>query len=392
MLWGRFRGRRRVRFRLTTAGWLFLGASALVAVTALNSGLALLFVMFGCMVGALHISAVLSRRMLVAVTVRRDAPPRCRQNQRVGLSYLLRTVRRGGSALALEVSEVGLKDVELSPAYCGYLPARQEHLSRTEMTAHRRGRIRLRRLQLATTFPFGLVRAMRHYEQGTSLVVWPARGRLKSDLIGRGASESASATPSIIAGGQEEFYGLREYRLGDNARWIHWRRSAGRAEPVIREMARPRPRTLWVVLDTRLADGSRPVRAARERAIRLAGTLIEDALAGGYRVGGAFAYRRDVVVIPPGERHAQRHRLLDALAGIDGNRANALDGTIAQLRPAWLHQAHTVVVSASADVEAEAGESLMRLRRDCRELTVLDGGRLTEVFQDAAAPAGKEGA
>jgi uncharacterized protein (DUF58 family) len=392
MLFRRRRATRGVRFRLTLAGWLFLGASSLVAVTALNSGLALLFVMFGCMLGALHVSAVLSRRMIAAVTVRRDAPPRCRQNQRVGLGYLLRAVRGGGSGLALEVDEVGLKEVDLPPAYCGYLSARQEHLSRTEMIPHRRGRIHLTSLRLATTFPFGLVRATRHFEQGASVVVWPARGRLRAGLIGRGASETASAAPSIRAGGQDEFYGLREYRLGDNARWIHWRRSAGRAEPVIREMARPRPRTLWVVLDTHLADGSPAARAARETAIRLTATLMEDALAAGYRVGAAFAYARDVVVIPPGERRAQRHHLLDALTDVDDNRKNTLGEAIARLRPAWLHQAHAVVVSASTDVEAEAAEPLVRLRRDCRELTVLDGRRLAEVFQDDPVAAGQEGA
>jgi len=58
------RGRKssRIRLRLTMAGWVFLGATALVAATAVNSGLALLFVMFGCMLGALYASAALSRR------------------------------------------------------------------------------------------------------------------------------------------------------------------------------------------------------------------------------------------------------------------------------------------------------------------------------------------
>ena len=65
---------------------------AVDAVTALNSGLGLLFVMFGCMVGALHVSAVLSRRMIAAVSVRRDSPARCRQNQCVELDYLLRAI------------------------------------------------------------------------------------------------------------------------------------------------------------------------------------------------------------------------------------------------------------------------------------------------------------
>lgn len=392
MAWPTRRARRGVVFRLTLAGWIFLAASILVAVTALNSGLSLLFVMFGCMIGAVYVSALLARRMVAAVEVRRDLPERCRQNQPVSLGYLLRSVRRGGGCLALEVADVGAKGAELPPASCGYLPARQERLSRAEMVPARRGRIRLKLLRLSTTFPFGLVRASRSFAHAESLVVWPARGRLKATLLGRGVSESAVAAPSIRAGGQDEFYGLREYRLGDNARWIHWRRSAGRHEPVIREMARPRPQTLWVALDTRLPDASAAARAARERAIRLAATLMEDALAAGYRVGAALAYRREVAIVPPADRRIQRQHLLDALTDIDANRRRTLAETLAHLRPSWVLQAHVVVISAAADAAPAAAEPLTTLRRYSRELTVLAGGQLEEVFHDDPVAAGQEGA
>jgi len=388
----RRRASRGVRFRLTLAGWIFLGTSVLVAVTALNSGLALLFVMFGCMLGALYVSALLSRRMIAAVRVQRDLPRRCRQNQRVQAGYLLRSVRGGGSCLALRVAELGLQEVRLPEACCGYLRADQEFLSRADMVPRRRGRIRMESLRLSTTFPFGLVRASRRFDQPASLLVWPARGRLTTALIGKGASESASTAPSVRAGGQDDFYGLREYRLGDNARWIHWRRSAGRAEPVIREMSRPRPRTLWVALDTCVpGDGSPAERARRERSIRFAATLIEEALAAGYRVGAAVAYGRKVVIVPPAERRSACQRLLDALADIDDNDARHLAETLAHLRQAWVRQAHVVVVSPARHVDEAGGQPLIRLRRSCRELTVVSGERLGEVFRDDPVAAAQEG-
>ena len=378
----RRRDRPRIRFRLTTAGWVFLASSLLVALVALNSGLALLFVLFGCMLGALHVSAVLSRRMVAAVQVQRELPDRCRQNQRVGLGYFLRSIRGGGACLALRVEEMGLKDPKVPPAHCGCLPARQGHLSRTEMTPLRRGRVHFRGLRLCTTFPFGLIAASRQFRRDASLVVWPGRGRLTAPLLGRGEAHSAGVVPSIHAGGQDEFYGLREYRLGDNARWIHWRRSAGRPEPVIREMARPRPQTLWVVLDTLLADRSRPAAARRERAIRFAATIIEDALAAGYRVGAVLAYEEKAIVVGPTDRRTQRQHLLDALADIDENRTRPLADSLARLRPGWLHMAHVVVIASGRDGEGLGPEALARLRRDCHSLTIVTDDRIAELYCD----------
>jgi len=387
MLFRRRRDNPPVRFRLTKAGWAFLAACVVVGIVAVNSGLALLYVMFGCLLGALHVSAVLARRMIAAVRVQRDLPARCRQNQPVTLGYLLRSIRGGGTCLALRIEEAGVRGVEIPPAACGHLPAHQSFLSRTAMTPSRRGRIHLRALRLSTTFPFGLVSATRQFAQAASLRVWPARGRLTRPLLGRGEALSTSASPSFRAGGQEEFFGLREYRLGDNARWIHWRRSAGRGEPVIREMSRPRPKTLWVVLDTRLADGSAEAVERRERAIRFAATIFEDALAAGYRVGAAMAYRQQVVVLRPAERRAQRQVLLDALTDIDDHAPRPLGETVARLRPSWLHHTHVVVIGADGGEAPLPADALVRLRRDCRNLTIVSGPQIEAMFRDDPAAA-----
>jgi len=388
---GRFT--RPVRFRLTAAGWVFVVSSGLVGVVALNSRLALLFVMFGCMLGALYVSAVIARRMMAAVHVAREAPRRCWQNQPVTLSYLLRSAAGGGACLALRVQERGRKgDPAIPPAHCGYLPAREDRKGRCEIVPTRRGRIRLGSLRLSTVFPFGLVAARRQFDQSASLVVWPGRGRLRTPLLTGGEAERVAAAPSIRAGGQDEFYGLREYRPGDNPRWIHWRRSAGRDEPVIREMSHPQPKTLWVVLDTYVEGGCDEAAAVRERAIRFAATLIDDALVGGYRVGMALAYGKRVALLPPGSRRSQRGRLLDALADVDENTTWRLADVVGRLRPAVVGEAYVVAVEGAEAGAAGACDALVRLRRVSRSLAVVDAARLEEVFVDEGASAAGEGA
>jgi uncharacterized protein (DUF58 family) len=383
------RRKRHVYFRLTLGGWVFVAASILVGVVAINSRLALLFVLFGGMLGALHVSAALSRRMIAAVQVQRSLPKRCWQNQPVGLSYRLRSARGGGACLDLRVEELPAGAAGAPATYCAHLPARRGLWARGVLRPGRRGRLRLRTFRLSTGFPFGLVSASRRFEAEASLIVWPARGRLRRPLLRGGSAESSASAPSLIAGGKDEFYGLREYRPGDNPRWIHWRRSASRPEPVVREMSRPRPETLWVVLDTHLGDAAPAARERRERAIRFAATLIDDALADGYRVGAALAYARGPVAVAPTGRPRQRQRLLDALADVDDNTEWALGETVSRLRPARLGHAHVVVVALSD--EAAAVEPLRRVSRACRDLTVVTSDRLDEVFRDPLAGGGAVG-
>ncbi len=378
----------RLRTTPTVAGWALLGASVVVGVVAVNSGLGLLIIMLGMLLGSLHVSAVLSRRMIAHIAVRRKLPERCRQNERVSVGYLLASARGSGASLAIQIEEMPPAPLEVPPSACGHLPGRESFLVRSETVPLHRGKFVLRGVRLATSFPFGLVRSHRAFEQESSLTVWPARGRLKRGLLGRGEAQSTSTVPSQRAGGADEFFGLREYRPGDSTRWIHWRSSAGREMPVVREMSRPRPRTLWVVLDTLLGGGAGRDWASRERAIRLAGTIIEDALAAGFRVGAAWARRDKCTVILPAERRGQLHHLLDALAEVDDNDRRRLGQAVGKLSPRWLGQAHVVVVSSAQadDVEILDSCHMARLRRESRNLTIITGRHIDDLFKDTDLP------
>ncbi len=48
---------------------------------------------------------------------------------------------------------------------------------------------------------------------------------------------------------EAEFHGLREYRSGDNKSWIHWRTTARRGEPIVRQFEQQRNLDMTVVLD-----------------------------------------------------------------------------------------------------------------------------------------------
>ena len=369
-----------IRLRLTRAGWLFLLVSVLVGVaSARNYESPLVFVLFGVMMGALMVSITLAGRTIAGVRVVRNAPARAWQGQVVNVGYYVRNKRRHGSCLGLSVTEYPADDTDSVGGYCVHVGARENFRAGGRLTPLKRGRLGLVQIELGTMFPFGLVRASRRIRQSASIVVWPARGRLKQRLLHRGAVEVSSGPPSQVSGGQDEFFGLREYRPGDNPRWIHWRRSATRKAPVVREMARPLPETLWVLVDTYWPDASDDGSVLRERVLRFAATLIDHAFARGYQVALATARSNGPGLHGPASGRGHRNCLLDTLSDVDANTGVTLDDVLARVRNSDFRQSQVIVVTPRGDV---AGGALAPLRRACRHLTVVGADRIDKAFLD----------
>ena len=61
-------------------------------------------------------------------------------------------------------------------------------------------------------------------------------------------------------GGQDEFYGVKEYRTGENPRHIYWRRSARTGVLVAKEMTQVSPPKLLLLVDTNVDNATRTVR------------------------------------------------------------------------------------------------------------------------------------
>jgi len=370
------RRRSRGRSRPTRAGWLVAAGALLVGLAAAKSHAPLLYVLFGAVLGALATSLALSHWMVAPIQLRRGLPDRAWQNQTVHVGYYLRNVRRRGGCLGIEVEELAAEGVQVAPGYCLHLPAGGAFRSSGRFVVSRRGRLSMPGLRVKTQFPFGLASTIRQVNEPTGMIVWPALGQLRASLLHRGADRTSRAAPSEIKGGQDEFFGLREYRAGDDPRWIHWRRSAGRDNPVIREMTRRRSERLWVVVDNRAESLAR--REDLEPLLRFAATVVERAFARGFRVGCALAGANGPVVLPPAAGRGHRRNLLDALALAEVIDAGGDRQLLEHLPPAALRYAQVIVATS----EARAAAGLAAAPAAARDLTVVAVEHLDAVFED----------
>ena len=121
-----------------------------------------------------------------------------------------------------------------------------------------------------------------------------------------------------------DFESLREYQVGDDARDMCWTATARRAKPVTKVYQPERSQTVWI-----LVDGGRLLRARIDARMKLDATvdaalaLAEVALAAGDRVGlvtyGRAIHRR----LAPDRGHHHLRAILEALATLPPERAEA---------------------------------------------------------------------
>ncbi|WP_346006748.1 DUF58 domain-containing protein [Janibacter terrae] len=117
--------------------------------------------------------------------------------------------------------------------------------------SHVRGRHQIGPLTFRLADPFGLVTRAVTVPGTTSLVVLPRVLPLtpvRGVRAGGGGETSAASRVSLQG---EDDVGVREYRIGDDLRRIHWRSTARTGETMVRQDEQPSRRRALVLLDDR---------------------------------------------------------------------------------------------------------------------------------------------
>lgn len=313
-LWRWIRPRR--RFPPTREGWYFLIATLLVGLAAINAGLNLLFLVWGMMLFLILSSGVLSELCLRKLDVRRATPATVHANTPYLMGIALANTKRRLPSFSVEVEDL----VESRPiekrCYFLKLPAGRTQETAYRHVAPRRGHLRLSGFRLSTRFPFGLIHKSRDVPAPAELLVYPALVPVPAELL-RGFASHHGRGEHKWRSRRGEFFGLREFRQGDDPRDIHWRTSARRGAPFLRETEDDEGQEVCLVLDNGAADLGGAEDAAFEDSVSLTASLACELIARGYRVGLAT---RGQEITPEGGQ-AQATRVLRFLALIERSSA-----------------------------------------------------------------------
>jgi uncharacterized protein (DUF58 family) len=301
--------RPRRRFPPTREGWWFLMATLLIGLAAINAGLNLLFLVWGMMLCLILASGVLSELCLRGLEVRRSPPTTIHARSPFLMGIALTNGKRRIPSFSVEVED--LMDGRPIEKRCYFLklPA-----GRTQETAYRhvlprRGRQRLSGLRLSTKFPFGLIQKSRDVSDPAELVIYPALVPVPENLLrGLPAEHGRGRMRWRSRGG--DFFGLRDFRHGDDPRDIHWRTSARRGMPFVRENEDDEGLTATILFDNSSDGGSPDI---FEAAVSVAASVSAELLRRGYRL--AFVARGLHIAAARGP--GQSTRIMRALALIE---------------------------------------------------------------------------
>jgi uncharacterized protein (DUF58 family) len=215
----------------------------------------------------------------------------------------------------------------------------------------RRGLHALNHYQLITSFPFGFVRRAVTREQGNVLLIYPPLAEVSPKLLAMCRSADTSGEQSRPQpGGADEFYGVKEYRPGDNPRWIYWRRSASAGTLVSKEMTRAAPPRVMILVDSCVRHRSIEDHSDVERCISMAASLAVAALDLGLSVGlCGWAGQWVHLHTSRGKRH--KTDLLSFLAQLPLNDAHGLTQLLDFARPQMRGGVTPVLFSPSASSE-----------------------------------------
>ncbi len=136
----------------------------------------------------------------------------------------------------------------------------------------------------------------------------------------------AGPVPARRGGSGVEFFGVREYQMGDPLRWINWRVSA-RHRPSLftNEFEQERITDVGLILDARRRTDRRGQDASLfEHAVRATASLAAAFLSDGNRVG-LLIYGGFLDWTFPGYGRIQRERILRALAGAETGESRVFE-------------------------------------------------------------------
>ncbi len=252
-----------------------------------------------------------------------------------------------------------------------------------------RGDHRFGNVRVTVSDSLGPFRRHGQVEVDSHLLVLPEPLKLKHVTIRPVRTRGyAGPIPARIGGSGVDFFGVREYQMGDPLRRINWRASARHTRAIFtNEFEQERIADVGLILDARQqTDIVVDHDSLFEHSIRATAALADTFLSDGNRVS-LLIYGRGLETTYPGYGKVQRERILRALAYArtgDSLVFESLDYLPARFFPS---QSQIVFVSP---LRTEDLQVLVRLRAHGYQVLVVSPDPITfEAQQLAPGPAGE---
>jgi len=239
-------------FLITPIGWLLILVTVFVAFAAFNTGNNLIYLLDSILIAALITCAVKTYFALNGLSVERVVLAEVFAGKRCSVDIVVRKLpKKGEACYGIEIlDEI---EGETGRRFIPEIAAGETVVATYSFVPERRGILKVGPMQLRSRFPVGFFERRVTVGKVQEVIVFPRMGRIVGrveKLSGGEVEAGSSAVGERRKGGSDEFYGLREYRPGDNPHHIYWRSTARYPHLLLKEFERDEPRRVVVFLDT----------------------------------------------------------------------------------------------------------------------------------------------
>jgi uncharacterized protein (DUF58 family) len=319
-------------FRLTAEGWGWFAIGSVLWGIGFYKGINLLLLVAYAMLLLLALNAWLAVRQVRQLRARRQLPGPIFAGEPAAIDVSV-DGEPAAPRLGLRLEDRG--EVHEHQWFLEQFVRRHSFTARAAVVLPRRGWYAWNEPRLVSGYPFGLVERSVGGVGARPVLVYPARGKLHRGRLRQFLMRSqpglgrSRLPPRRHPSAQSEFHGLREFRLGDSPRWIHWRTSARRGELMVREFEDLPSDDLILIVEPWLPSEGRKeesdrARARLERAISFAATVcLEWCRKTGDRLVLAVAGPAQPIVLNGFTGREYAHLLLECLALVPGGAIQA---------------------------------------------------------------------
>ena len=319
------RVKRRVHIPREGIGVLVL--AFLLGLAAVNSGINLIYLLTATLLGVFLAGGILGRASVRGMRVRRSHASQVFAGEPLAVDVIVRNEKRLTGAYGLQVGEGPLRGrsrpgaaaVRDAPEHRSVLlvPPGGSAVARYWIVFAVRGRQVLDEIVVRTRFPFGLSEQQRTHPVRTEVTVFPPIRTFTPPARVPAPAGKVPQRRAFRAPEEDEFHGVREYRDGDNPRWIHWRTTARTGALMVKDLRDPKRDRVAVVLETRLPEGAGEEAAEDlERGIVLAASILHHEWRRGRSIG-LVADAQERVHFDAERGRAHLYRILEALACLE---------------------------------------------------------------------------
>lgn len=293
---------------------------------AWNRNINLLYGMFSILASLIILSHLLPRYAIKGLTVTRTLQPAAFEDDEIEVKVCVeKNAWTKGYMIEITDSMPSAGPSLQKPmVFVAKLPAKKKREVSFKTVCYKRGVYTVGPITVGSAYPLGIASVHRPADSSRKpLTIYPKLFSIASLPLMAGTTMPMSGTEAMAkTGGNEDFFGTREYRQGDSLKFIHWPSTARHGQLIVKEFEIRASTEVTVLMDLHRDSCTGSGRETTlEYAVKIAGSVARYAIEKGQSVQ-FVGYGEKQQIVPSARGIDQLAIILEVLAEVQA------DGTV----------------------------------------------------------------